>query len=263
MSRPQRLTSARERLALVSAVLLSALAFVVAAPQAAWALPSISANPTSAPAGSQVSVSGNEFTAGLQCTLHIGSASLPPNSDPQQVGTCTVDGNGGLSGTFTVPGLSPGSYTLWACNGLSGNLCNHEFEERASAGFTVSLPPTTIPTTTTTQATTTTTTFPEEVVPIGIDVPALPDGYGLDEGIWGPSIPLRVVEGRFELPPDWLARCAPLATSTVWSFDDQDLGTIPEYPPFAPFFGPVIQPELGTICGSTPRSRGRHHLRVP
>jgi len=131
------------------------------------AVPVVAADLTLAPdnaeGGSFISVSGTGYTPGLYCDLHFNTGSTPTDS-ASQVGGCTVDPGGGLTGSFTVPFVAAGSYTVWVCNANGGGTpCDNPNVERASAPFALTSPPTTtttrVPTTTTTVTTASTTTI--------------------------------------------------------------------------------------------------------
>src|SRR3989475_8931166 len=87
------------------------------------ALPSISLNPTTGPAGSTIAVSGNTFLSNSAVTVSYDSAAVTTNP-----GTITTDSSGSFTATFTEPAPSTGSHTVIAKDAASG---------LASAQFTV------------------------------------------------------------------------------------------------------------------------------
>src|SRR3989442_2779249 len=99
------------------------------------ALPSISLNPTTGPAGSTIAVSGNTFLSNSAVTVSYDGAAVTTNP-----GTITTDSSGSFTATFTEPAPATGSHTVIAKDAASG---------LASAQFTVTstTPPTTPPTT--------------------------------------------------------------------------------------------------------------------
>ena len=104
--------------------------FVLVIPQAIsaapLAAPAVSVNPTSGPAGSQVTVSGSGFTPGTG-TLRWDGADQK---------TVNINQNGGFSTSFKIPnGAAPGGHTITVC---WGSPCTGgEFEESASTSFKV------------------------------------------------------------------------------------------------------------------------------
>src|SRR3989454_2980582 len=98
------------------------------------ALPSISLNPTTGPAGSTIAVSGNTFLSNSAVTVSYDGAAVTTNP-----GTITTDSSGSFTATFTEPAPATGSHTVIAKDAASG---------LASAQFTV---------TSTTSSTTSTT----------------------------------------------------------------------------------------------------------
>jgi len=157
----------------VLSLVMGVTVMVLATP--ASAAPSLNASPGSGPPGTVIAVNGAEFSPGFECNLHLGALSFPPNNDSGLVGTCSVNGSGVLTGSFTVPDSSVGNYNLWACNGFASTPCSDEFVEKASTPFSIELPTTT--TTTTPVITAPPVTTPLVTVP---SVPILPLGSGCD-----------------------------------------------------------------------------------
>ncbi len=240
--------------------------------QPTMAAPSISASPSSGLAGDFISVSGSGLSPGTaSCTLHLIDKGQP--SAGNDVGGCTVDGNGGLSGGFKVPAWPPGSYSLVACNSFNGG---YFCDESPGTGFTILSPPTTTTTTTTTvpkptTTTTTTTTVPKPTttttttVPAttttttttlpgpgptlpGPTIPPLDPGMGIGPGIWGDSTRITVVDKEVAIPRIWLLRCGAPPGSTIWDFDDQRTGTtFPRPEGWQTVRGTIVEPDHGTI----------------
>src|SRR3989441_12985167 len=94
------------------------------------ALPSISLNPTTGPAGSTIAVSGNTFLSNSAVTVSYDSAAVTTNP-----GTITTDSSGSFTATFTEPAPATGSHTVIAKDAASG---------LASAQFTVTNTTTTL-----------------------------------------------------------------------------------------------------------------------
>src|SRR2546426_630056 len=94
------------------------------------ALPSISLNPTTGPAGSTIAVSGNTFLSNSAVTVSYDGAAVTTNP-----GTITTDSSGSFTATFTEPAPATGSHTVIAKDAASG---------LASAQFTVTSTTTTL-----------------------------------------------------------------------------------------------------------------------
>ena len=207
------------------------------------AVGSILLSPTQGPAGTLVTVSGTGFAPGFPpCQVRFGIAPNAPFGSwgGTLVANCTVNGNGGLQATFTVPQASAGTVTIGVCNYCNGG----EFVETAKATFNVTVPPpppTTSPTTTTqpqvttTVPQTTTTTVPattpptttSPVQPLGLPEPvdgaAVPD-LGTLLGDDGPWEPISIVDDLIEVPERWLDRCSAPPGGRSVDFDDRPIG---------------------------------------
>ncbi len=246
-------------------VLLALLGLTFISPDPALAAPTLTVKPTSGIAGSTViSVDGAGFTSGFPpCEVFF---------DGVQQTKCTVGTSGSFSVTFVVPaGASSGSGNrVSACN-----YCGQgEFEESATAFFTVKAkppptttttsttkpPPTTTttststtkppPTTTTTSTTkppptttTTTTTVPGSTtttttLPV-FGLPPVDPGFGLGGGMFGTSTTIGVVDGLIDIPDVWLLRCGEPPGATIWDFDDQRPGPGPRVPASRSFPGEI------------------------
>lgn len=131
--------------------------------QPASSAPCISVNPANGQPGQMVQVAGSGFGGGTCGTCFRPNTSPAPGTRTTPIAGCAVDGNGGVTGNFEVPSVSPGGYNIWACTKIS------TFLQCASTGFKVDPPPTT----TTAPATTTTPIAP--TTPADFDTPANTD----------------------------------------------------------------------------------------
>ncbi len=237
--------------------------------QPSQAAPAINVAPSSGAPGTSGSVSGSGFPPGFSgtCTVHFIDKGVP--SQANEVGGCAVNGNGFLSGGFTVPGLPPGGYSVTVCGSYNGG---YFCDTGASTVFTITPPPTTTTTTTTTttpptttttttipkptttttpSSTTTTTTIPVTTPAPGPAIPPLGPGMGIGSGVWGESTRITVVDGEVAIPHLWLLRCGAPPGADVWDFDDQVLGrTNPQVEGWAGIRGTVVEPALGTMTPS-------------
>src|SRR5207245_4560429 len=98
--------------------------------------PTISLNPTSGPAGTNVTVTGNNFSPNSAIVISYDGASV--TTIPAST---TTDLTGSFSATFTVPASTAGSHTVKATD-ASANSASVQFTVTPS----ISLTPTTGPT---------------------------------------------------------------------------------------------------------------------
>lgn len=255
------------RSVVTASVLVTSIVLTLAPNGLVQAVSTIVLNPAQGPVGTQVTVMGTGFAPGSPpCQVRFGIAANAPFGSwgGTVVASCTVDGNGGLQATFTVPQAPVGSVTIGVCNYCNGG----EFVETAKVTFNVTAPPstTTLPPTTsspqttttvvsTTSSTTTTLAVPATTVPLNpTDVPALVNGSGVpdlgsrfgDRGVWRP---ITVTDGIIDVPETWLDRCAAPSEARLVDFDDMYVGeSVNELTPFAerPAVFPVHVRHMGT-----------------
>ena len=255
------------RSVVTASVLVTSIVLTLAPNGLVQAVSTIVLNPAQGPVGTQVTVMGTGFAPGSPpCQVRFGIAANAPFGSwgGTVVASCTVDGNGGLQATFTVPQAPVGSVTIGVCNYCNGG----EFVETAKVTFNVTAPPstTTLPPTTsspqttttvvsTTASTTTTLAVPATTVPLNpTDVPALVNGSGVpdlgsrfgDRGGWRP---ITVTDGIIDVPETWLDRCAAPSEARLVDFDDRYVGeSVNDLTPFAerPAVFPVHVRHMGT-----------------
>lgn len=225
---------------LVLAVLVAALT-VLSPSEPVSAVSSILLSPTQGPAGTLVTVSGTGFAPGSPpCQVRFGISPNAPFGSwgGTVVASCTVNGNGGLQATFTVPLTSAGMVTIGVCNYCNGG----EFVESAISTFNVTATPPTVPATTTTTQPATTTTVPQTTttvpatappttaapiqllgLPEPVDGAAVPD-LGTLLGDDGPWKPISIVDDLIEIPERWLDRCSAPPGGRSVDFDDRPIG---------------------------------------
>lgn len=136
-------------------------------------VPALTLSPTSGVAGSTIWLSGSSFTPGSATVLWDG---VPQSS-------FTISSGGSFyKGVIVPPGAIPGAHTVTVCG---GSPCNSgEFEEKASAYFTVTV---------------------EDSTPTPIKTVGLVDyqiiALEVTQGVRG-DIPLRIPDGPLTLPAD-------------------------------------------------------------
>lgn len=228
------------RSVVTASVLVTSIVLTLAPNGLVQAVGTIVLNPAQGPVGTQVTVMGTGFAPGSPpCQVRFGVAANAPFGSwgGTVVASCTVNGNGGLQATFTVPQAPVGSVTIGVCNYCNGG----EFVETAKVTFNVTAPTstTTLPTTTQPQVTTTvpqsSTTVPPSappttaapVQPVGLPDPvngaAVPE-LGTFLGEDGPWRPIEIVDDLVEVPDRWLDRCSAPSGGQSIDFDDRPVG---------------------------------------
>jgi len=102
--------------------------------------PSVSVSPAQGPVGASFSVTGSGFTVSSGATVSFNAALLTPSacSDGTFVGsTITTDATGGFVCSFTVPNVSPGSYSVVGEDLATSTVTSAESFDVTSLAFSV------------------------------------------------------------------------------------------------------------------------------